>query len=286
MISGAALLAHSPHHAPTTFYRRRLMRLLPPTLFWTLVYWGYTTHLRFDPGPLLGMVFDGRTHLWYLYMTLGLYAAAPFLSQFVASSSQRASLAAIILLFCTAAGYSIVKACLVDPRVGMSLFEWPLYCGYFLMGHYLTRGQQPTAQGAWRLHLLGLAVFCGTAVAVLTGLLRPYAGERASEVTYLYLNPLVIAMSISFFAAVYRSGTTQQAGGNAVVKTLVRIAPYSLGIYVIHPLSLRVVSRCGVEAWTFNPILGIPQVSVAAFIVSLVIVYAVSLVPVVRRVVV
>lgn len=285
MVSGATLLSQEPHRAPGKFLQRRLWRIIPVAAFWTLLYLGWQTHLRFDLGSLTGMVFQGQTHLWYLYMTVGLYLIAPLLSQFIVASSPRMILGAIILSLGSAAGYGLARQYSIDPRVGYCLFEWPLYVGYFLAGYYLSRNaarNRPAA--AWRY--AGLASLCGMGIAILVGAMLPWLGVMASsEIMYCYLNPFVIAMSIFVFLAAYREEPAEQTAGSRLMAILTRVAPYTLGIYAIHPLSLRLLHHVGLTADLFPPLWGVPVLTFAAFAASLGIAFIMGLVPGVRRLV-
>ena len=89
MISGAVLLGRPMVMAK--FYRTRLVRLLPPTIFWTFVYLAfncYREHIHmgqfvwFAKHALL-VVGAANYHLWYLTMFMCLMPFVPFINKFV-----------------------------------------------------------------------------------------------------------------------------------------------------------------------------------------------------------
>lgn len=77
------------HYSTGEFFRRRVVRILPPFLIWTLVYalvWGEPVQNFKD---LLLNFNYAAGHLWFVYMLLGLYLLMPLLSGWAEKVSRR-----------------------------------------------------------------------------------------------------------------------------------------------------------------------------------------------------
>lgn len=139
MITGVLLLPLPQSYTLGGFYRRRVGRIIPPLVFWSLAlpplaylyFTGFGSHSvnpsvdlsAYTPEGLtnrlwtwvLNFNFD-TTPLWYLYMLLGLYLIMPVIGPWLASASRRDMLTVLkvwgitlivpyIKLFAPAAGY-------------------------------------------------------------------------------------------------------------------------------------------------------------------------------------
>jgi len=98
MLSGALLL--SKDYKISTFLKKRLVRLLIPFLFWSLVYIINSLVNDFEAGNRPGFweiardIFvqlrDGSSgHLWYIYMIIGLYLFIPIIGKWVRNATEK-----------------------------------------------------------------------------------------------------------------------------------------------------------------------------------------------------
>jgi len=278
MVSGALLLSGAVETDIRSFYRRRATRLLPPLVFWTMFY--IFLQQRGGHGPTAIAVFKSVVtgtpyfHLWYLYMLVGLYLITPFLHHIVIASSSRAQLFFIASTFAIAAiETSLIHLTAGKPTTFLSSFL--PYVAYFVAGHYL----YVQAKDEWsrKLYFL-LAVLCGVLVAFATGALLTVLGPKSWEVMYSYLNPIVIVMSICIF----RLCLGFNFSSCAVSALLHRIAPITLGIYLIHPFWLIVLGKFGLTPFLLHPAVGIPLTTVAAFCLSAVSAEFIAAIPLLR----
>jgi len=77
------------HYTASEFFRRRALRILPPFLFWTLVYalvWGDPVQNFKD---LLLNFNYAAGHLWFVYMLIGVYLLIPLLSPWAEKVGKR-----------------------------------------------------------------------------------------------------------------------------------------------------------------------------------------------------
>jgi len=97
MISGALLLDPRKQEDLATFYTKRISRILIPIIFWSVFYlvWGYLKGVLKGNKPpiidLLKKLLSGipYSHMWFLYMIIGLYLFTPFFRKIVTYSSKK-----------------------------------------------------------------------------------------------------------------------------------------------------------------------------------------------------
>mgnify|MGYP001065740644 FL=1 len=255
MVSGALTLSAPADLTPLEFWIKRLRRLLPAIIFWTLVFFAFR---RFLEGPFglrdaLKSLVEGTPygHLWYLYMLLGLTFISPFLHKLVQVLNRRDLLLLILGCFAIAAGETAFGGRAVTWLPGFIPF-----IGYFLAGYYLaTHARTPR-----RWWLVVIFFLCGLAIVLSTAVLLPRRDVQAYDLTFSYHNPLVAGMSLSIFLLLLK------APGS--FGPLIKLAPITLGIYVIHPLWIWALAKLGLDCYWVHPAIGIPLTATLAFILS------------------
>jgi surface polysaccharide O-acyltransferase-like enzyme len=146
MVSGALLLTPRMQDAgPAEFYRKRLLRLGPAFVFWQVFYivvvrmWmsGQDLSLR----AVAGLIADGTpyTHLYFLWLIVGLYAIAPVLWPYLRDGYRgRAIILATCVILVTASVYSLsaILTATGTPRPIQltAVTQWLPYAGYFVAG--------------------------------------------------------------------------------------------------------------------------------------------------------
>jgi surface polysaccharide O-acyltransferase-like enzyme len=259
MISGALLLSSSSNPPIIDFYKKRMSRLLPPIVFWTLVYVvfrGYTES-TFDLAAAARSIIQGAPyyHLWYIYMMVGLYLAAPFLRQVVTGIDPASRRFLIEFCFAIAAVESALGGAGATFLPGFLPF-----IGYFLAGHYLLSYHGNLTGRV----LVSIYVACGSIVAAATGALLQQLGPGSWNIMYSFVNPVVIVMSLCVFLFF-----TNNMNARSIPDGLVRrIAPITLGIYLVHPLWVWLLARQGVTGFMIHPVVGIPVTTLLAFALS------------------
>lgn len=260
MISGALLFSSSSNYTPIEFYKKRASRLFIPIVFWTLVYIFFRayTDSTFNITIAIKSIVNGMPyyHLWYVYMVIGLYFAAPFLRPVVTGVDSGSVRLLIIGCFVIAA----IEATLGGSASATFLPRFLPYIGYFLAGYHLLNHRSNLTGG-----LLAFIVFvCGIIVATATGALFTVIGPSSWEIMYTYLNPIVIIMSLSVFL-LFTKNTTVNLLPTGITQ---RIAPITLGVYLIHPLWLWFLAKFGISGFLIHPVIGIPITTCLAFTLS------------------
>ncbi|WP_243384737.1 acyltransferase [Geothrix alkalitolerans] len=259
MISGALLLSKSNRTTVNNFYKKRMTRILPPLVIWTAIYLIFQifTNSAFGFKYAIMSIIKGMPyyHLWYVYMLLGLYAAAPFICIFVSNIEQRILNKLTFGILAVSAIESVRMA-----NYFTFLPSFIPFTGYFLAGYNIYNNRMK-----YNSYLLIIIIIaCGFAISTGTGILLPRLGSRSWEIMYSYQNPFVILMSLCVFILIL--GSTRSS--RIITGVTNHIAPVSLGIYLIHPLWLWGLSKMGIDGFLGHPAIGIPFAAIIAFALS------------------
>jgi surface polysaccharide O-acyltransferase-like enzyme len=274
MISGALLFSSTSNPPLIEFYKKRVSRLFPALFFWTLVYVVFRayTDSTFDLTLATKSIVNGTpySHLWYIYMFVGLNFVSPFLRPVVTGFDSGELRILIVGCFAIAAIESALgcKSVTFLPR-------FLPFVGYFLAGHYLlNRHGQLTVRS-----LVSILLVCGSVVAIAVAALFPLLGPESWGIMYAPQNPFVIVMAMCIFIL-----CTKHINAKLLPKSLVRrIAPITLGVYLVHPLWLWLLGKFGCTGFLIHPVIGIPITSLLGFTLSVVTSVFLAKVPVLRR---
>ncbi len=279
MLSGALLL--SKEDGVHVFWKKRIMRLLVPFLFWSSIYmvkyfWNsYGEGIRFPfwgyVRELLLQLRDGSSlHFWYIYMIFGVYLFVPIIGKWVRNSSPKEHLYFLgIWALTIILGQPILET--FKPAIELSYFSG--FLGYLVLGYFLNQRKfESKRQQNWiSLSLIGV----GVAATVLgTYLIHYYTGKYESTF-YECLSPNILLYSSGVFLFLKDKDITFRP----LVKVRDLISKYSYGIFLVHVLVFFKLQEFGVS-WNFvDPLIGIPLTVTICLVVSLLIVFVVAKLP-------
>jgi len=278
MITGALTL-HREYELGA-FLKKRLSRLVVPFLFWSLVYIWYswyieilvfTGNVRTDIELVLHELKYGASyHLWYVYMLIGLYFLNPVISIFVHNATKKQLqyfLAMwLITMLITEPGISRF-----NPQVDLHNFSG--YAGYLVLGHYLTfhvNYSRRLVNGIWLLLFSLLLV-----ITIGTYLLYKY-----TTLGTLFYEPL--GLPVAFLAtSIFLLGRFSKVQlPNNLLKFKNFACPYNYGIYLSHALVLHFLDvPFNITYKLCTPIWSIPLTALVCFIISLLLVWLLSKLP-------
>jgi surface polysaccharide O-acyltransferase-like enzyme len=147
MISGALLLSSHSKLTLKQFYVRRLKRIIPPFLFYLLVYffWSQHTGLTLDFKTYLIKTFVYGTpyfHLYFIYVILGLYVFTPWIKKLVENTKPNETLLLTIIILLITSAWQFSTNWFTKASSGSFLFstsQFLPFLGYFLLGYLLHR---------------------------------------------------------------------------------------------------------------------------------------------------
>ena len=233
MLSGALLLDPRKQASPGEFWTRRMTRLLPALMTWSLIYFLWRAYF-WKEGLFVGVmtqdVLAGRPyiHLYFLFLIAGLYLVTPFLSRAIGNLTS-AQLRQVILIM----GGLTMLANLSDFLTSSALTMFVPYLAYYAGGWYCAH--LPAARTLRYVLVLSGAIIT---ITVLTGLLVSTLGldDRWSFYWYEDFSPTVIVSAVAVFILILRGAVPPRA--EAIAQ---RLAPMTLGVYVAHPLIVEVL---------------------------------------------
>lgn len=237
MVSGAVLLGKP--YTLDGFYRKRAARLIPPIVFWNLVYLGVYVLEGMDTRTLLWtlkalVIVNGHVapHLWYLSMFACLMVFVPFVNKFILGEKPTARELAILLGLTFPFFLLNMVASVADNiyDLGMEWFKiFPWFMVYFIAGYYIDN-HLPKIRLSNGL-LAGAIVLL---VAVGAGL-NYYAVSSLGIMKNYFINtergPLLFLISILVF--LLAKNLSARLTPN---KFILAVAEASFGMYLIHEI--------------------------------------------------
>lgn len=292
MISGALFLAPSYEITVKKFYTRKIPRIVFLYFFWLLFYnvvnflengtvWNFTNvKKQIVLESLLG---KGMYHMWYLPMLAVLYLLTPFLKSFAADRKK-------CLLFCALGfAYSILLPTALK-------FEFPYrtiteslynqfdcsffggYVTYYVLGHALHEyvpklsAQKKVALGLGGVIAMGIEIAVCNAWSVKTGIMSTILNTPFSVTAFIGAAAIFLLL---------RDGVS----GRKQEELSGKLAGLTLGIYLIHPLFLRIYGWLGGTTLFAPAAIAVPLIVVLITLISGAAVYALSKIPVVKKIV-
>lgn len=292
MISGALFLAPSYEITVKKFYTRKIPRIVFLYFFWLLFYnvvnflengtvWNFTNvKKQIVLESLLG---KGMYHMWYLPMLAVLYLLTPFLKSFAADRKK-------CLLFCALGfAYSILLPTALK-------FEFPYrtiveslynqfdcsffggYVTYYVLGHamheYVPKlsAQKKAALGLGGVIAMGIEIAVCNAWSVKTGIMSTILNTPFSVTVFIGAAAIFLLL---------RDGVS----GRKQKELSGKLAGLTLGIYLIHPLFLRIYGWLGGTTLFAPAAIAVPLIIVLITLISGAAVYVLSKIPVVKKIV-
>lgn len=234
MISGALLLPVKLDGL--AFVKKRLNKVVFPTLFWSCVYILLYDYRDNGAMSFLGLPFDWQGHpiLWYMYTLIGLYLLAPIISPWLGHVSRR-ELEFYLILWCVTLLYPYIELFTnVNTTVTGILYYFTGYAGYFLLGFYMKK-----YGGSIKVsYLFILAALMFTLPAIY----RMGYWPIDQELAFGYLSPVMVIIAAAWYILIQRLVTYYLKNDciNAKITSVLQsIAALTFGGYLIHVFVLE-----------------------------------------------
>ena len=286
MITGALLLNRD--YELSDFLKRRLWRIIPAFIFWSLIYVAYAWYdedINFTADEWLNikivlhqLKYGASYHLWYVYMLIGLYFIIPILSRFVRNATDKELLYFLMLWL---AVMLLNQPYLIKFYPQVDLHYITGYIGYLVLGYYLAFKKLPEWLNAWGY----AALFFASLIVIIAG--TYFAGliaKTSSTLFYEPISPLIVLLSASIFM-VFKSSTFKLP---AKIRSVVNyIGGYTYGIYLSHALILTIIGdpdyHINIDYTICTPIISIPFTALVCYSASFVLVWLLSKLPFVGK---
>ena len=283
MVTGALLL-HREYEIGD-FLKKRLVRVVVPFIFWSLVYVGYslyneditfTNNVWANVKLVLHQLKTGSSyHLWYVYMLIGLYFFIPVIGKFVRHATEKEILYFLAIWFVV---MLITQPYLsrYNPSVDMHYFAG--FAGYLVLGHYLAFKNFNVK----RLRLWMMLLFTASVLLIAIGSwLIADSKQWPGTMFFEPVNPAVVLLAGSAFVIFKLSAPKLSP---VVVRIRDFAGGFNYGIYLAHALVLYLLEDpLGISYKLCTPVIAIPVTALICFITTLMIVWVVNKVPFVGK---
>jgi len=268
MISGGLFLSRDI--VTKTFLIKRFYKIIPPLIFWSVIYIIYSIFIRifyhneeitfFKAIKIsVSLLLSGSSyHLWFVYAICGLYLFVPIIQKWIKYSSKN-EIILFLLLWLFSNLFQINKILHYLPMIDLTNFSG--YLGYFVLGYYLINSNSK------KLESVSLNIFFVIFGISTTFILTTYfslKNQTFDGLFYGYLMPNTVISAIGVFQIVKRF----KVRNVNLRKVILRISSYSFAIYFIHVLILNIFQQFNISGMSFLPIIGIPIISVIVFFLS------------------
>jgi surface polysaccharide O-acyltransferase-like enzyme len=290
IVSGLFLLDPRKTESLGLFFKKRVMKVLIPFVFWGVVYLLVKASIQgMHPSglSLLKELISGPvyTHFWFLYMILGLYLAAPILRIYTAHAPIAIQYYFLALWIMAASILPLMEK-IIGVSVGIPLVVATQYVGYFVLGPLLRdRVLGPRALAP----AVALFAGCGLFTAAATGAIVARFGNFHG-LFYDFLSPNIIVMSVCAFL-ILRSLPWERVTMRHPLASewIPRLSTLSFGIYIVHYLLVELLryGKLGIAlpGSTWPPLMTAPVTAIIAFAMSLAVVSVIRLFPLGRYII-
>lgn len=239
MVSGALLL---PVQEPTdSFLKRRLTKVVFPTLFWTFFYLAVTIvtegmSMSEFINRLISIPFSAQGHsiLWFMYTLIGLYLLSPIISPWLQKASKREIEWVLLLWGVTLCFPLLAYGVTINTSQTGILYYFGGYAGYFLLGYFLhTYRSKISPIGITLLFLIPL--FAAVAFKLTSTQVDFYS-------VFWYQSIFTVMMCIGWFCIFQRF-----EGRVTHSSWITLLSNCCFGIYLVHIFIMRnILWKCGI----------------------------------------
>lgn len=269
VISGSLLLPIKTD--TTTFLKKRLGKVIMPTLVFTILYI-ILNCINGEQQNILRTIcsipFSAQGHgvLWFMYTLIGLYLVAPIISKWLDSASKR-EVELYLLLWVITLCFPVLKLFvgINEGNTGV-LYYFSGYIGYFILGYYLKKYTESISLKKLMIPDI-IAIIAPIAFKVMHIEIDFYS-------MFWYLSIFVALLCTTIYVLISKIKIKKRGGIVELISNL------SFGIYLIHIAVMRFF------IWELDFIININNyilqwimVVGLTFIISCSIAYVISLLP-------
>ena len=287
MISGALFLDPKREFDAKRVYTKNLVRIIAAFIFWSAVY-ALVDYLN---GARLRTVaynfLTGNTHLWFLYVFVGLYLVIPLFRR-ITESEKLTNYFLVLWLAVSVLIPTVIYAVsyfngryaswiqTVSDRLGLEIALG--YSGYFVLGYYL-HAHEIKKQRRILLYCAGLLGAAGI------GLLTYLLAMKRGYLDYFYGNYFTFGVFLTATSAfVFCKYHPMVIRSAAFYKILSVTAQCSFGIFLIHLLFVRHLdSLLHINTLIPSTAIYVPVMTVIVFLLSFAVSFVLNRIPFINK---
>ena len=290
MISGLLLLDPNKNETLARFFRKRVVKVVWPLLFWSAFYYFWRVLYKGESltaSKAFLIVIQGQIyyHLWFIYLILGLYIATPVL-RFYIKSAPKINILYFVVVWAIFISLLPVLRHFTGISIGIDNVLFHSLIGYFLIGPLMNQLSFQNRY-TWIIILGIISVTLLTAVGTHLFTLR-FDGQYQGQLLRLHM-PNIIALSVGTFLMLMKWQHSDIFKSELIAAFVQRISLASFGIYLLHPAILDLLDAgCfgfSLSAIRFHPVIGIPLTVIVTITLSFLVVTALKRIPLLKSVV-
>jgi len=288
MLSGMFFLKPDKDISYKKIYKKYILRIITAFIFWSTFYAMYINLTKNEQinkeiiNKIISDIIEGRYHLWFLFMIIGLYIITPLLRKIVSNDKKATEYFLLLWLIFTVILPIIIKFSnyikldILINKINVNLVFG--YVGYFIGGYYL---DYYTINKKLRkiIYILGLLGILST--IIFTALISVKEG-KANSILYGYFSPNVMVASIAVFIF-FKYEISKIKLNKRSLKIIKTITTCTFGMYLVHDFFIIVLTEQGLDTMKFNPIFSVPTIALLVFIFSFIISYIISKIPILNK---
>jgi surface polysaccharide O-acyltransferase-like enzyme len=227
-------------------------------------------------------------HLWFLYMIIGLYLLTPLAKIFVVNCKKNYFEYLLIVIFIIGTCipfYNFVNSLKGIPglphKIHILIPKMSVYMGYYLAGYYFSKYKLPKKM-EYGIYILGIL---STAFTILGTSFISIKTNNLNQTLLLPITPNIMIETIAIF--IFFRNIFQNVNVSETVRKIIEnISKCSFGIYLIHDFMINIVNRYFGISWnTYNPIVSVPIICILVFLLSYIISFGISKIPIKKYIV-
>jgi surface polysaccharide O-acyltransferase-like enzyme len=277
MISGALMLTVNEDidKNPWQYYGKKVLRFLPPIIFWSVFYWGFSGKIGYIlQSSSLEIAFNEIKHtlireipyyhMWYLFMMPGLFFMAPMFRFLKRKSTPKQWIAL---------GIGLLIFGMLHNAWRQQVSSWAWYyaefvdfLGYLILGDIIFNRKFPKA--------VSLFSYIGGSIALSVA---TYFFTQSYVASFLSI--LIAIPTIGLYAFLTSDKSTKDS------KIVYDIALSSFGIYLVHPFIVDSIMRATNFSLTGHTGINIVVYTTITLILSYILVKVIRVIPILKRVV-
>ena len=289
MLSGATLIGYRKKYDTKTFFKKRIMKVLIPFIFWAVIVliWRVATK-QMDISLISNfrnfinaiLTNQGENTYYFMFDIIGIYLTIPLLS-LLAKEENRKTLWFTVLL------YFIFNATLTNilPVLGITYnssltVQIGGYIVYVLLGYLLSTQDLTKKQKI----ILYISAIIGLIYRYVTTFIFSKQSGEVIRITWGYCSWHCILLACAVFVFIKDLKINSKIENNTkITKALLEISSCSFGVYLIHKVFMYyeiLIFHVDEVSWQWRT-LGI----ITTYLCCLLIVYVLKKIPIVKKIV-
>lgn len=284
MVTGALLLETERKITYKKLFGKYILRIFAALVIFGMVFRVFDIIMDKEPVSVAAFlkglyeIFTGTSwsHIWYLYLLIGLYLLLPFYKKVVDNSSAKEIkyLLAVYIIFLSILPMLEIWGINCGFYIHVStIYPFYLFGGYAIYKHIYRPGKAAS---------LGMFII-GTLLIIGCTVVRWIYDIPSMEILWGYSSLFVIMQAVGFFALLK---DVKHTGFRAVKWLLLKLDECSFGVYLIHMIFVRLILRyMGFNPYENGGILAFVAVIAGILVISYAITWILKRIPFLKKIV-